>query len=180
MKTISRTICRMMLAAASVAALQNSLASAGHRAGRQRNGARRSSPVFRQSHHPTGVAAGNDVDQSNEPHARHVPLHRAGDELWIYYTNIGDAPERILRCKLQLARDWRNWKTSPHAELLLPELDYEGANLPVTKSRSGESAARENAMRDPANFTDLDGLVYLLYSVASESGITIAEIVNKQ
>jgi beta-xylosidase len=35
---------------------------------------------------------------------------------------------------------------------------------------------RENALRDPAIFEDTDGRVYLLYSVAGESGIGIAEL----
>jgi len=125
-------------------------------------------------------AKGPNADNSGETHARHVALHRTADALWIYYTNIGDAPERIFRCKLTLTPDWRNWKTSPPEAVLRPELAYEGANLPVTKSRSGESPARENALRDPAIFSDLDGRVYLLYSVAGESGIAIAEILAQQ
>jgi len=124
-------------------------------------------------------AKGANADNSGETHARHVALRRMADELWIYYTNIGDAPERIFRCKLTLTPDWRNWKTSPPEAVLRPELDYEGAKLPLTKSRSGESPAKENALRDPAIFTDADGKVYLLYSVAGESGIAIAEILSK-
>jgi hypothetical protein len=38
---------------------------------------------------------------------------------------------------------------------------------------------RENALRDPAIFEDADGRVYLLYSVAGESGIGIAELTSK-
>ena len=43
----------------------------------------------------------------NSPGPRHVALHRSGDTLWIYYSNIGDAPERILRCRLDLSGDWK-------------------------------------------------------------------------
>lgn len=121
----------------------------------------------------------SDATENNERHARHVALHRVGTTLWIYYTNIGDAPEQIFRCHLQLTPDWRNWKTSPSEEVLRPETDYEGANLPITKSRSGETVTRENALRDPDVFSDSDGRVYLLYSVAGESGIAIAELTEK-
>ncbi|MDI1320120.1 MAG: hypothetical protein PSW75_08000, partial [bacterium] len=125
-----------------------------------------------------GPAPGPD-DESPEPHARHVALHQVGDDLWIYYSNIGDAPERILRSSLPLVPDWRNWKSGPPEEVLRPETEFEGAKLPVVASRSGAITARENALRDPAIFTDTDGRVYLLYSVAGESGLAIAELVGK-
>ena len=37
---------------------------------------------------------------------------------------------------------------------------------------------RENALRDPGVFVDNDGRVYLLYSVAGEAGIGIAELIS--
>ncbi len=61
-------------------------------------------------------------------------------------------------------------------EVLRPETDYEGASLPLKKSVAGAMKGRENALRDPAIFVDTDGRVYLLYSVAGESGIGIAEL----
>jgi len=113
---------------------------------------------------------------SDEVGARHVALHRVGDKLWVYYTNIGDMPERIFRSEIQLTTDWHSWKTLPAQEVLRPQTDYEGANLPLKKSHGGEVATKENALRDPAIFTDTDGRVYLLYAVAGEQGIAIAEL----
>jgi hypothetical protein len=115
----------------------------------------------------------------NTPGPRHVALHRVGDVLWVYYSNIGDAPERILRCHIQLAGDWKTWRASAPEEVLRPQLDYEGAKLPLKKSVAGAMSGPENALRDPCLFVDADGRVYLLYSVAGESGIGMAELIPK-
>jgi hypothetical protein len=111
----------------------------------------------------------------NDAGPRHVALHLMGDTLDVYYTCIGDAPERIFRCRVPLRGDWMTWKASQPEEILRPELEYEGANLPLKKSVAGAVRGRENALRDPAIFTE-NGRVYLLYSVAGESGIAIAEV----
>ena len=108
-----------------------------------------------------------------------MALHRVGNELRVYYSNIGDAPERILRRRLQLTADWKTWTMSAPEEVLRPETDYEGANLPLKKSVAGAMKGRENALRDPGIFVDADGRVYLLYSVAGESGVGIAELASQ-
>ena len=108
---------------------------------------------------------------------RHVALLREGSRLWIYYTNMGDAPERIFRCHLELTGDWRTWKTSEPEEVLRPETEWEGARRPVKESANGAAKGAQNALRDPAIFVE-NGRVYLLYSVAGESGIAIAECRN--
>jgi hypothetical protein len=110
----------------------------------------------------------------NTPGVRHVGLQREGDRLWIYYTNIGDAPERIFRCHLELTGDWKAWRTSEPEEVLRPEREWEGAKLPLKKSAAGPVKRPENALRDPTVFVE-EGRVYLLYSVAGERGIAIAE-----
>lgn len=107
---------------------------------------------------------------------RHVALHRQGDLLWVYFTRIGDAPERILRAPVNLAGDWRAWRAGTAEEVLRPETDYEGVNLPVRPSAAGAARGPEHAVRDPAIFEDDDGRVYLVYSVAGESGLAIAEL----
>jgi hypothetical protein len=112
----------------------------------------------------------------NEPGARHVAVQPDNGALWVYYSNIGDAPERILRGKMQLTPDWRQWAMPKPEEVLRPERDWEGAALPVKPSKAGAVRGPENALRDPALFTDSDGRHYLLYSVAGENGIAIAEL----
>ncbi len=111
----------------------------------------------------------------NEPGPRHVALHPVDDVLWVYYSNIGDAPERILRSRIDLKPDWRSWTASTPEPVLSPELDYEGVNVPLKKSLAGASKSPENALRDPAIFVE-DDRVYLLYSVAGEAGIAIARV----
>jgi len=130
---------------------------------------------------PNPFPGGAERDrEANTPGPRHVALHRVGSELRVYYSNIGDAPERILRRRIQLATDWTQWKAGPPEEVLRPETEAEGANLPVKPSVAGAMKNRENALRDPAIFEDADGRVYLLYSVAGEAGIGIAELVSNQ
>ncbi len=57
--------------------------------------------------------------------------------------------------------------------MLRPELPWEGAGLPVEPSRGG--AIPVNQLRDPAIFEE-DGRIYLLYTVAGERGIALAEV----
>lgn len=126
---------------------------------------------------PNPFPGGEARDQNaNTPGPRHVALHRVGNELRVYYSNIGDEPERILRRRLHLSSDWQTWTASAPEEILRPETVAEGADVPLKKSVAGAMRGRENALRDPAIFVDADGRVYLLYSVAGESGIGIAEL----
>jgi hypothetical protein len=125
---------------------------------------------------PDGAARAGDDESANTPGPRHVALRLAGDTLWAYYSSIGDAPERILRRKIPLIPDWKAWQAGPAEEVLRPEAAYEGINLPLAKSVAGAARGPENALRDPAVFSDADGRVYLLYSVAGESGIGLAEL----
>ena len=115
-------------------------------------------------------------DNDMLPHVRHVALERVGSLLWMYYTNTGDAPERILRRSVQLTDDWKTWRASAREEVLSSEYDWEGADVPIQRSSRGAAKGREHALRDPAIFTDTDGRRYLLYAVAGESGIAIAEL----
>ncbi len=132
---------------------------------------------FERGHNPF---PGGDLRTGdlNEPGPRHVALLPEADTLWVYYTNIGDAPERILRARMTLQADWREWRAVNPEEVLRPELPWEGANLPVRTSTAGAARGPEHALRDPAIFVDDDGRTYLLYSVAGESGIAIAELIN--
>lgn len=124
------------------------------------------------------VFPGGDVRTGdlNGPGPRHVALLPEHEALWVYYSSIGDAPEHVRRARIPLGPDWWNWKVTDSEEVLRPERDWEGANLPVTVSKAGAVKGRENALRDPAMFVDTDGRRYLLYSIAGESGLAIAEL----
>jgi hypothetical protein len=106
---------------------------------------------------------------------RHLAVQKSGRWLRVYYTRRGDAPERILHGTIDLAQDWRDWRVQGKTELLRPLTEFEGTDLPVRRSRKGPAQGRENALRDPAIFEE-DGRTWLLYAVAGESGIALAEI----
>ena len=122
---------------------------------------------------PDGEARTGDL---NGPGPRHVAVLPENGGLWVYYSSIGDAPERIRRARLALTPNWREWKVTVSEDVLRPEREWEGATLPVTASKAGAVKGRENALRDPGIFVDTDGRRYLLYSVAGESGLAIAEM----
>ena len=117
-----------------------------------------------------------DGGDHNGPGPRHVAVHLRDDRLDIYYSSIGDAPERILRASAKLGEDWRAWRAGKPQEVIKPLHPWEGADLPVKPSGAGAAQGREDALRDPAIFVDEDRKAYLLYSVAGENGIAIAEV----
>jgi len=106
---------------------------------------------------------------------RHVALLRRGKTLYVFFSAIGDAPERILLSTMALDGDWRSWKTSQPIEVFAPRDRYECPDLPVTPSKPGESEGPENALRDPALFEE-GGKVTLFYSVCGEQGIGAADV----
>lgn len=106
---------------------------------------------------------------------RHSALLIRDGKLYVFFTQAGDAPERILLSTIELGGSWSAWTATTPVEVLRPEQDWEGANLPIEPSRRGHIDERVNQMRDPALFRE-DGKTYLLYSVAGESGIAIAEV----
>ena len=108
---------------------------------------------------------------------RHVALLVKGDTLYVFFSAIGDAPERILLSTISLNGDWKTWKASPPVEVLTPREKYECPNLPVTPSRAGESDGPENALRDPALFRE-NGKLFLFYSVCGEQGIGGADVTS--
>jgi len=109
------------------------------------------------------------------PCCRHLAVRVRGEVLDVLFTRIGDAPERIMHGTIDLSRDWRQWRIESVRELLRPERAWEGAELPVHASHTGAVNEPVHALRDPAIHEE-DGRTYLLYCVAGESGIAIAEL----
>jgi hypothetical protein len=101
--------------------------------------------------------------------------YRACCHLRVYYSRIGDRPERILVSETRLTDGWQSWRASAPTEVLTPERDYEGASLPLEVSAPDEAPGRVRQLRDPAIFME-NGRTYLLYSVAGESGLAIGEL----
>jgi len=110
-----------------------------------------------------------------EPNMRHSALLIRRDRLFVFYTRIGDTPERILVADIELSDDWGEWRPGPTVTVLEPEQDYEGGNLPLRPSVRGMASEPVRELRDPAVFEE-DAETYLLYSVAGENGIAVARI----
>ena len=109
--------------------------------------------------------------------ARHSAIRVRGDRLQIFWTRVGDAPERILVSEVDASTPWLEWTAGPAAEVLRPEREWEGAALPLVPSVRSLAPGPVNEVRDPAIFEE-DGHAYLLYAVAGESGLGIAELVD--
>ena len=109
------------------------------------------------------------------PNMRHLALLQRGTELLVFWTQVGDAPERILLSRIDLSGDWMQWIDDPAAEVLRPERRWEGADAPLTPSIRSTAYGQVNQLRDPAIYEE-DGQVFLLYAIAGESGIAIAEV----
>jgi hypothetical protein len=106
---------------------------------------------------------------------RHVALLRRGQALYVFFTAIGDAPERVLLATIDLAGDWESWRASAPVDVLAPEAPYECADLPNAPSEAGDIAVPARQIRDPFIFED-EGRVFLFYSTCGEQGIAAAEL----
>jgi hypothetical protein len=106
---------------------------------------------------------------------RHAGLLLRGEELLVFWTRVGDAPEHVLLSRIALRGDWRSWRTGEPESVLRPEWEWEGSDLPIAPSRRGFVAEPVHQLRDPAVFEE-DGRTWLLYAVAGERGIALAEL----
>jgi hypothetical protein len=106
---------------------------------------------------------------------RHTALKVDGQTLSVFYTNAGDCPERILLSTIDLTPDWHTWVASESVVVLEPELAYEGGHLPRQPSKRGLAMEPVCQLRDPAIFYE-NGHTYLLYAVAGEQGMAMAEL----
>ena len=101
------------------------------------------------------------------PDMRHAALLKRDDRLYVFFTQVGHTPERILVSSIELGGDWISWRESTPVEILRPERDWEGADAPLVPSVRSVAYGHVNQLRDPAIYEE-DGRVYLLYAVAGE------------
>ena len=106
---------------------------------------------------------------------RHVALFESGGRLHVFFTAIGDAPEKILYTTINLSGDWRQWRVGEFTEVLAPAADYECSTLPIEPSEVGEIDRRARQLRDPAVFRE-NGKTYLFYTFCGEQGVAGAEV----
>lgn len=106
---------------------------------------------------------------------RHCAVSLNEDTLSVYYTLVGDCPERIRLSTIRLSADWGKWHASSPVDVLRPVETWEGADQPLEPSIRGLATEPVNQLRDPAIYIDEQDR-YLLYSFAGEQGIAITRL----
>jgi hypothetical protein len=110
-----------------------------------------------------------------EKDMRHSAVLVRDDTLLVFWTRVGDVPERIQLSRVDLTKPWMQWQAGNPQEVLRPEREWEGATAPLVPSVRSVAYGEVNQLRDPAIFVE-EGRTYLLYAVAGESGISIAQL----
>ena len=111
-----------------------------------------------------------------QPSIRHLAVWLGPYDPRIFYSRAGDTPECIMCTSIYTSSaDWHWWRASFTDTILLPNEVYEGADLPLRPSTRGSDLVRVRELRDPAIYIE-DGRTYLLYTIAGEQGIAIAEL----
>jgi len=113
--------------------------------------------------------------QTKTNYLRHAAVKLVGDTLYVFYSKIGDTPERIVFSKINLTSNWNNWTPTAPETVAEPEKVYEGADLPLTASQGGLYYGKVRQLRDPYVFED-NNKWYLLYTTAGENAIAIGEL----
>ena len=111
------------------------------------------------------------------PEMRHAAVRYREDALDVFWSRVGDAPERILHSRVRIDGEWRTWRDEGARAVLEPEWEWEGAGLRVEPSARGEANRPVRQLRDPCVFEE-DGRTHLLYCGGGESGIGIAEVLG--
>ena len=115
------------------------------------------------------------------PSARHCHGMVKGDNLYITYSNIGDSPEHIRLCTVQLNEDIAKWEVLSDEVLIMPTFRHEGGNDIRVTSAPGSATRRFGhpimELRDPY-LLDINGKVHILYSTQGERAIAYAQLSN--
>jgi len=111
---------------------------------------------------------------TDEPIRHHAILQHEG-QCYVFWSRVGDRPERILVSLLNYAADWQDWRLGETFEVHRAERSWEGADIAPRASEYGAVMQRVNQLRDPAIFVE-GKRIYLLYSIAGEQGIAIGEL----
>ena len=123
-----------------------------------------------------GLSAFESGPQLTDAPIRHHALLDLDDRWHLFWTRVGDTPERILASRIETGSDWRSWRLGEPAEVHRAAKPWEGGDLPALASAYGAVHGPVNQLRDPAIYVE-DERIYLLYSVAGEQGIAIGELI---
>lgn len=108
------------------------------------------------------------------PGGRHVAVWIQNDVLWIFYTRIGDAPERILCSRAEMRGEPEFWNIPDGHEVMRPQHPWEGSEYPIEPSSAGPALA-VHQLRDPG-LLEHDGSLYLYYSGAGETCLGVTQL----
>jgi hypothetical protein len=131
-----------------------------------------------RSRDPIGVFEIGPNPFRDSPYAnrvRHVAVTLRGNLLHVFFTAIGDDPERVMVSTIEMQGDWQSWRASEAVEVLRPEAAYECSHLPSEPSAAGDVKGPVKQLRDPAIFEEA-GRTFLFYSICGEQGIAGAEL----
>ena len=108
--------------------------------------------------------------------ARHHAILVNNNRLFVFWSEVGDAPEHIKTTVIAIDADHK-FKIIKHlGAILKPEMEWEGVHEKNEPSVRSVAYGRVNQLRDPGIFVE-DDRVYLLYAGGGESAIGIAELV---
>jgi hypothetical protein len=131
---------------------------------------------------PEAVPADKRPQKGEERYAiRHVGTDLHDGRLFVYFSCVSHRPERIIATVVDLKGPPETWRARGAIEVLQPERDWEGADLPLAYSKGGSvikyryAHNRVRELRDPAVYREGND-AWLLYSVAGEYGIGIAKL----
>ncbi len=114
------------------------------------------------------------------PGSRHCAVQPITEKFcFIYFSRIGDKPERILRAHLSTTGDWTTWSIDHITEVLAPIMPWEGSECPCLPSEKGVVTQAVHQLRDPGILVE-NHTTYLFYSCAGESGIGLARITDER
>jgi hypothetical protein len=130
---------------------------------------------FSPLHNPFDRSLDQEIWHNSPGSVRHVALFLHKKVLYVFFTRIGDSPEKILCGSINLSMPRKNWKVINIITVIKPETKYEGVHLQKKPSEAGTAAQEENALRDPFIFEDNNKL-YMFYCVKGESGIALSEL----
>lgn len=116
-----------------------------------------------------------DGDQLLTSNARHHALLTNRGRMFVFWTEVGEAPEHIKVSVIEHPMDLGRIEIKHLGAILKPELEWEGSNAPNEPSVRSVAYGCVNQLRDPCVFVE-DNRVYLLYAGGGESAVGIAEL----
>ena len=107
------------------------------------------------------------------PKSRHTCVLNYNDKLYIFYSTVGDCPEHICVCELEITENIHIVKNN--RTVVYPEFEFEHANLSPIPSKYGAEYGKINQLRDPYAYVENEQ-IYLFHTVCGEKGIALCNI----